>query len=143
MNLRIFILFIYLTRELLCWWSKHIYVTTVAACPSTIQLQEIRDTISCFVNSSCTSIACCVEVENLDQTFEVVLDLDFCNQRITFGVERLLQTEALKDFDFGEVICMRIFSSDLWDTSSNSLDKKKLPSDWICNGVTAITCTKV
>ena len=54
-----------------------------------------------------------MEVENLDQTFEVVLDLDFCNQKITFGVERLLQTEALKDFDFGEVFCTRIFSSDL------------------------------
>lgn len=71
-------------------------------CPSTIELLEIRDTVSCFVNNSCTSISCCVEVENLDQTFGVVLDLDFCNQRITFGVERLLQMEALKDFDFGK-----------------------------------------
>lgn len=50
-----------------------------------------------------------MEVENLDQTFEVVLDLDFCNQRITFGVERLLQTEALKDFDFGEVFAQFFF----------------------------------
>lgn len=75
---------------------------SVSVCPSTIELLEIRDTVSCFVNGSCTSISCCVAVENLDQTFEVILDLDFCNQRITFGVERLLQMEALKDFDFGK-----------------------------------------
>lgn len=75
---------------------------SVSVCPSTIELLEIRDTVSCFVNGSCTSISCCVAVENFDQTFEVVLDLDFCNQRIAFGVERLLQMEALKDFDFGK-----------------------------------------
>lgn len=34
----------------------------------------------------------------------MVLDIDFCNQKITFGIEKLTETLSLQMFEFGKNI---------------------------------------
>lgn len=73
-------------------------------CPTKLSLFKIRGTTACNIKESCTAVSCCVEVGKLGRTFEVVLDIDFCNQKITFGIEKLTETLSLQMFEFGKYI---------------------------------------
>ena len=37
----------------------------------------------------------------MGRSFEVELDIDFCNQKLTFGVEKLTETLSLQGFEYG------------------------------------------
>lgn len=73
-------------------------------CPTKLSLFKIRGTTACNIKESCTAVSCCVEVGKLGRTFEVVLDIDFCNQKITFEIEKLTETLSLQMFEFGKYI---------------------------------------
>lgn len=75
-------------------------------CPTKLSLFKIRGTTACNIKESCTAVSCCVEVGKLGRTFEVVLDIDFCNQKITFGIEKLTETLSLQMFEFGKYIIL-------------------------------------
>eukprot|EP00105_Crassostrea_gigas_P044414 XP_019928562.1 PREDICTED: uncharacterized protein LOC105342368 [Crassostrea gigas] len=89
-------------------------------CPTKLSLFKIRGTTACNIKESCTAVSCCVEVGKLGRTFEVVLDIDFCNQKITFGIEKLTETLSLQMFEFGvrkEIVIRGVikFGYTIWD----------------------------
>lgn len=71
-------------------------------CPTQLSLFKIRGTTSCNIKESCTAVSCCIEVGKIGRTFEVELDVDFCNQKMSFGIERLTETLSLQLFEFGQ-----------------------------------------
>uniref|UniRef100_K1PXP9 Uncharacterized protein n=1 Tax=Magallana gigas TaxID=29159 RepID=K1PXP9_MAGGI len=71
-------------------------------CPANIDLPKLRGTTACHIKNTCTAIKCCVEVGRVSRTFEVELDIDFCNQKLTFAVEKLTDTISLQGFEYGK-----------------------------------------
>lgn len=88
-----------IVKSFLTWIFIHF-----VECPTKLSLFKIRGTTACNIKESCTAVSCCVEVGKLGRTFEVVLDIDFCNQKITFGIEKLTETLSLQMFEFGKYI---------------------------------------
>lgn len=70
-------------------------------CPVNLVLPKIRGTTACHIKKTCTAIRCCVEVGKVSRAFEVELDIDFCNQKLTFGIEKLTETISLQGFEYG------------------------------------------
>ena len=77
------------------------YIIFFTECPANLALPKIRGTTACHIKNTCTAIQCCVEVGKVGRSFEVELDIDFCNQKLTFGVEKLTETLSLQGFEYG------------------------------------------
>ncbi|XP_062579219.1 uncharacterized protein LOC134241150, partial [Saccostrea cucullata] len=89
-------------------------------CPAKMSLPKIRGTTACYIKNTCTAIKCCLEVGKVSRTFEIELDIDFCNQKLTFGIEKLTETVTLQGFEYGkrkEVVIMGIVRMwyTIWD----------------------------
>ncbi|XP_062616058.1 uncharacterized protein LOC134277763, partial [Saccostrea cucullata] len=89
-------------------------------CPVHIPISQLRGSASCNIKESCTAVSCCIEVGKIGRTFEVELDIDFCNQKITFGIEKLTESLSLQLFDFGtrkEMVIMGVvkLGFTIWD----------------------------
>jgi hypothetical protein len=81
--------------------SKALNVFDFLDCPVSLSLPKIRGTTVCHITKTCTAISCCVEVGKVSRTFELQLDIDFCNQKLTFGIEKLTETISLQGFEYG------------------------------------------
>ena len=64
----------------------------------------------CQITNSCTAIDCCVKADPLSHNFHTYLDIDPCNFKIKFGIDKLQFTFNLKDFQFGEEKDLRLFN---------------------------------
>lgn len=73
-------------------------------CPARLPLFKIRGTTNCNIKNTCTAVSCCVEVGKVGRTFEFVLDVDFCNQKFTVGIEKLVEEVSLNMFEYGKNI---------------------------------------
>lgn len=47
-------------------------------------------------------MSCCVEVGKVGRTFEFMMDIDFCNQKFTVGIEKLVEEVSLNMFEYGK-----------------------------------------
>ncbi|XP_062593831.1 uncharacterized protein LOC134255325, partial [Saccostrea cucullata] len=95
-------------------------------CPAKMSLPTIRGTTACYIKNTCTAIKCCVEVGKVSRTFEIELDIDFCNQKLTFGIEKLTETVSLQGFEYGkrkEVVIMGIVKMwyTIWDNEGEGV----------------------
>lgn len=82
-------------------------MTLFIECPANIDLPKLRGTTACHIQNTCTAIRCCVEVGRVSRTFEIDLDIDFCNQKLTFAVEKLTDTISLQGFEYGKLLQMK------------------------------------
>ncbi|VDI43606.1 Hypothetical predicted protein [Mytilus galloprovincialis] len=58
------------------------------ACPLSLSLPKIHSTISCVLSAHCTGVTCCVEVGKIRKSFTVYADIDGCNLKLSFGIEK-------------------------------------------------------
>lgn len=79
-------------------------------CPANLPLFKIRGTNNCNIKNTCTAVSCCVEVGKVGRTFEFMMDIDFCNQKFTVGIEKLVEEVSLNMFEYGKscVFCYLI-----------------------------------
>lgn len=71
-------------------------------CPANLPLFKIRGTTNCNIKNTCTAVSCCVEVGKVGRTFEFMMDIDFCNQKFTVGIEKLVEEVSLNMFEYGK-----------------------------------------
>ncbi|KAL5013968.1 hypothetical protein ScPMuIL_008238, partial [Solemya velum] len=77
-------------------WTDECHKTTdVPALPH-------PDTVSCHIGDSCSAVDCCVYIEKIDRSMNVVLNMDSCNYRLEIGIEKFKFNVSLLDFGFGE-----------------------------------------
>ena len=82
----------------------HFFLCVCKECPARLPLFKIRGTTNCNIKNTCTAVSCCVEVGKVGRTFEFVLDVDFCNQKFTVGIEKLVEEVSLNMFEYGKNI---------------------------------------
>ena len=58
---------------------------------------------SCYFSSSCDLVKCCFDAELVERSFLVFLQLESCNNRLKFGVEKSEYFLSLKDYVYGTV----------------------------------------
>lgn len=73
------------------------------ACPLTLSLPKIHSTISCVLSSQCTGVTCCVEVGKIRKSFTVRADIDGCNMKLSFGIEKRHYEIPLIDYKWGKL----------------------------------------
>ncbi|VDI08030.1 Hypothetical predicted protein [Mytilus galloprovincialis] len=62
-------------------------------CPSMPNsLNPLSSYIACYIPDHCTAVDCCLDVELLDRSFHIFVDIDSCYYRLTIGVERMSYT---------------------------------------------------
>ena len=67
-------------------------------------LPALDDNVVCYIPGSCTGVNCCVEVEKLARSFNVMFKIDDCGYRFTVGIENLAFTRSLFNFQFGKSV---------------------------------------
>ncbi|XP_076076023.1 uncharacterized protein LOC143046845 [Mytilus galloprovincialis] len=72
-------------------------------CPdSKIQLSDLPDYLTCYLDSTCMGIQCCWDVDFISRSFHSYLTVDTCNYILKFGVEKLEFEVTLDDYEWGE-----------------------------------------
>lgn len=71
-------------------------------CPSTEGLTNLSGRVSCNLDAACSKMKCCVDVEDLVRTMEVLLSIDHCNSILTIELERLSEDISLIDYNWGK-----------------------------------------
>ncbi|XP_053398211.1 uncharacterized protein LOC128556642 [Mercenaria mercenaria] len=71
-------------------------------CEDEIQLQDLPQTMSCYISDICTSIRCCIDVSLIKRSFEILLKLDRCLYLLEVEIENLKLNVPLVNYDFGE-----------------------------------------
>ncbi|VDI38368.1 Hypothetical predicted protein [Mytilus galloprovincialis] len=72
-------------------------------CPdSKIQLPDLPDYLTCYLDSTCMGIQCCWDVDFISRSFHSYLIVDTCNYILKFGVEKLEFEVTLDDYEWGE-----------------------------------------
>ena len=64
-------------------------------------LPSLPSNMVCQITESCTGIDCCVRVDPIHHNFHVYLDIDPCNFKIKFGIDKFQFEIYMQDFDFG------------------------------------------
>ncbi|XP_071145140.1 uncharacterized protein [Mytilus edulis] len=79
------------------------------ACPHKLSLLlPLPDTIVCSLSDTCTSVDCCMDVERLDKSFHIYLDIDPCYHRLTVGIEQMQFNRSLQDYSWGTVLAVSL-----------------------------------
>ncbi|XP_071145134.1 uncharacterized protein [Mytilus edulis] len=72
-----------------------------SACPVSLSLPKIHSTISCVLSAHCTGVTCCVEVGKIRKSFTVYVDIDGCNLKLSFGIEKRHFEIPLINYNWG------------------------------------------
>lgn len=64
---------------------------------------ELSPETSCYFSSDCNLIKCCFDAELIRKSFMVFLQLDTCENKLRFGVERSEYQLSLKDYEYSTV----------------------------------------
>ncbi|VDI15760.1 Hypothetical predicted protein [Mytilus galloprovincialis] len=70
-------------------------------CTKTLNLPQIPEPTTCYLDSSCTKVECCVDVDFIPYSFHTYLDIDPCKQRITVGIEKFHRNISLTNYQWG------------------------------------------
>ncbi|XP_052081234.1 uncharacterized protein LOC127719258 [Mytilus californianus] len=70
-------------------------------CSSKITLTEIPDPITCYLDTSCTRVECCVDIDFIPYSFHTYLNIDPCKQMFTVGIERFHRNISLSNYQWG------------------------------------------
>lgn len=76
------------------------YIWLLADCPASllISLPVISGPLTCNLGSSCSVLTCCVYAEPLSKHVTTVLNLDFCNDKMTVGIDRFSRDIRLSTY---------------------------------------------
>ncbi|XP_071123150.1 uncharacterized protein [Mytilus edulis] len=72
-------------------------------CKNDLALPTLPPTARCSIGDSCTAVSCCMEVDVLKRAFNARVDLDTCNYKLKFGLEKLSQEIDLFDYKWGSL----------------------------------------
>ncbi|VDI06314.1 Hypothetical predicted protein [Mytilus galloprovincialis] len=72
-------------------------------CKNDLALPTLPPTARCSIGDSCTAVSCCMEVDVLKRAFNARVDLDTCNYKLRFGLEKLSQEIDLFDYKWGSL----------------------------------------
>lgn len=56
----------------------------------------------CNLGTSCTTVSCCIPLDSLKTSFNTWVDVDTCNYKLRFGIEKLQQEVNLYDYEWGK-----------------------------------------
>ncbi|XP_033724553.1 uncharacterized protein LOC117314596 [Pecten maximus] len=66
-----------------------------------VDLPDLPSNLTCHLDSTCTGINCCVDVNFMQRSFNAYVKLEPCDYKISVGIEKLQFEKILRDFDFG------------------------------------------
>ncbi|WAR05126.1 hypothetical protein MAR_020495 [Mya arenaria] len=72
-------------------------------CQSYVDLPPLRSVVTCHLNKSCTSIKCCLDVEDLKSSVQFEINIDACNKEIHVVIEALHTTRYMQFYEYGEL----------------------------------------
>ncbi|CAG2247494.1 unnamed protein product [Mytilus edulis] len=83
--------------------SRHssLFFPSSNGCSSRVTLPDIPEPTSCYLDSSCTKVECCVDVDFIPYSFHTYLDIDPCKQMITVGIEKFHRNISLTNYQWG------------------------------------------
>ncbi|XP_052083606.1 uncharacterized protein LOC127720906 [Mytilus californianus] len=80
-----------------------------STCPHSINtVTSLPDNIVCSLSDTCTSVDCCMDVEVLDKSFHISLDIDPCYHRLTVGIEKMQFNRSLQDCSWGTTLTVSL-----------------------------------
>ncbi|KAJ8320500.1 LOW QUALITY PROTEIN: hypothetical protein KUTeg_002087 [Tegillarca granosa] len=82
------------------------------ACTAPLMLPFLEGKTSCIILSSCTAIDCCVESDDIGDSFNFYVNLDVCSSQLTVGIDKLNRTVMFDNFRWD-------FSLNGWLTERN------------------------
>ncbi|VDI36613.1 Hypothetical predicted protein, partial [Mytilus galloprovincialis] len=71
-------------------------------CTNSINLPQIPEPTTCYLDTSCTRVECCADVDFIPYSFNTYLHIDPCKQIITVGTERLHRNISFSDYQWGK-----------------------------------------
>ncbi|CAG2253144.1 unnamed protein product [Mytilus edulis] len=70
-------------------------------CIKTLNLPQIPEPTTCYLDTSCTRVECCVDVDFVPYSFHIYLNIDPCKQMITVGIEKFHRNISLTNYQWG------------------------------------------
>lgn len=71
-------------------------------CPVSTELPELHPGMACVLLSSCTEVDCCIDVDIIHHSFNVILKLDPCDEKLIVGIENFIFEISLYEFEWGK-----------------------------------------
>ena len=79
-------------------------------CKSAMALPTLDNNVICYIPETCTGVRCCVSVEKLARSFSLMFEINDCGYRFTIGIENLVFTRSLFNFQFGKFLSLHTAS---------------------------------
>ncbi|VDI23782.1 Hypothetical predicted protein, partial [Mytilus galloprovincialis] len=71
-------------------------------CTNSINLPQLPEPTTCYLDTSCTRVECCVDVDFIPYSFHTYMNIDPCKQIITVGTERFHRNISFSDYQWGK-----------------------------------------
>ena len=83
------------------WW-KSLTSLLFIDCPATlrISLPVVSGPLTCNLGSSCSLLTCCLYAEPLAKHVTMFLNLDFCHDKMTVGIDRFSEEMRLSTYQY-------------------------------------------
>ena len=81
------------------WSSQTIYLFSV--CSRNTTLGTLTDPVSCYLDYTCSTVGCCIDVDQVGRTMTASLSVDNCHQKMTLQLERLTKEISLLNYTWG------------------------------------------
>lgn len=81
------------------WSSQTIYLFSV--CSRNTTLGTLTDPVSCYLDYTCSTVDCCIDVNQVGRTMTASLSVDNCHQKMTLQLERLTKEISLLNYTWG------------------------------------------
>ena len=98
---------IHIVSLLIIVCGNKIFSIAFPVCPSDVVFDVLPENIHCFMDYTCSSIGCCIDVVQIRKSFTVTLSVDQCNNKMTIQLERSERTISLLDYQWGEY-CLKL-----------------------------------
>lgn len=76
-----------------------------------MSLPKVQSTISCTLPDYCTGVRCCVEVGKIKKSFTVYAEIDGCNMKLSFGIEKRHFEIPLINYEWGKYVLFIDFNN--------------------------------
>ncbi|VDI33335.1 Hypothetical predicted protein, partial [Mytilus galloprovincialis] len=70
-------------------------------CTSEVNLPDLPDSISCYLDDTCTGVSCCAHIGFINRNINFFLTIDPCSYTFKIGIEKFQYEFFLMDFEFG------------------------------------------
>ncbi|VDI03913.1 Hypothetical predicted protein, partial [Mytilus galloprovincialis] len=70
-------------------------------CTSEVNLPNLPDSLSCYLDDTCTGLSCCAHIGFINRNINFFLTIDPCSYTFKIGIEKYQYEFFLTDFEFG------------------------------------------